>query len=1032
MVGLGTTMIGIFAASSRLDFAANRLEKTQVAVRRINDQIASTQKNLNRLMEQGKANTEDYTVQVGRLTTAFQDLKTKEEDVNLAQTALNDTQLLFATTIVNTGINSIFLMRSAFTGLSLSQIKATITGAAHSTQMAVGSGAMGSFAISTGFATGALLRFRTALLTAAPPLLIVAAAFAAYEGIIAPYIEKQTGANASLLKWVGAQFEAKDALDKTNPVLQKFKDALGETTEEQESLNDATKEFADLADPVRNSVQTQINGLRQLQSEVGITTAEWLNLQRAINNVRVSAGLPTGFSSPLITGASNSKLSPQATFARLSGQTGGAIAGSGGTTTGVRVSGPSVQFPSTASSVMTSVAKNNSQEITEALAISIFTGRKFDPNLSLVENAREMKARLPHLQTQLKRDLKSVEQQIAAGSLFTGVSGGTATFRIIEATVVEKIAELLNTRVGIIEQKNGISKVIIKNIVAGGTPQIQDSFLGKIAFLSNPAAFKSREIFDVGTQIGTIGFRAGSNPFFPTATNIGEVQSQLSKFPEGIQKIFSEILAAQLAGDNVKATKLTVVLEDIIGNIDPVTGIPRAKPSKGSSSSDIIRPKLDKSDTFFSTSAAELLNNAVEKKKQAESFFIDAANFRKLALTSSTRAGRIQQSRRADAAFDKGVKLALKGESLAKLASLMDFSFGTGFGGIGGQAIQFLRSKGVSFGQGSLAFRALGLSQLVEQGISGAAVPVPGRINVDFREFADPIGTISEQQIAGMVELNRSRAADNINFILTALGRGDAKIGTDGNVSFSEQVGGAARFALRNRQTLRRLRQEAKQRDAFMNSIGGARQIILNNANLSAQNFLALATGGISRGISTLGRSAASAVRRLGGIDPKRLDDLRFDILASFALHQEDPVLSAIVQGRPSQIFDPSRVNAAVTAFIGRSNALQNVSQNGGYGGGPIGANRFRNAKRQFAQQSIGRLGVFMARLVRGEPITIGEADNFASNILGEARLESTLATLGTTVSKEFKADNIDTRNEVLRLEALAYKIERDEASAIA
>ena len=164
----------------------------------------------------------------------------------------------------------------------------------------------------------------------------------------------------------------------------------------------------------------------------------------------------------------------------------------------------------------------------------------------------------------------------------------------------------------------------------------------------------------------------------------------------------------------------------------------------------------------------------------------------------------------------------------------------------------------------------------------------------------------------------------------------------------------------------------------------------------------------------------------------KRLEDLRFDILASFALHQEDPVLSAIVQGRPSQIFDPSRVNAAVTAFIGRSNALQNVSQNGGYGGGPIGANRFRNAKRQFAQQSIGRLGVFMARLVRGEPITIGEADNFASNILGEARLESTLATLGTTVSKEFKADNIDTRNEVLRLEALAYKIERDEASAIA
>jgi hypothetical protein len=78
MVGLGTTMIGLATATSRLGQAENRLEKSKVAVRRINDQIASTQKNLNRLIEQGKTNTEDYAVQLGRLETAYVDLETKQ------------------------------------------------------------------------------------------------------------------------------------------------------------------------------------------------------------------------------------------------------------------------------------------------------------------------------------------------------------------------------------------------------------------------------------------------------------------------------------------------------------------------------------------------------------------------------------------------------------------------------------------------------------------------------------------------------------------------------------------------------------------------------------------------------------------------------------------------------------------------------------------------------------------------------------------------------------------------------------------
>ncbi len=50
--------------------------------------------------------------------------------------------------------------------------------------------------------------------------------------------------------------------------------------------------------PVSNSVQLQITSLRQLQTEEDTTTEEWISLQRTINSIRSSAGLPTGFSVP--------------------------------------------------------------------------------------------------------------------------------------------------------------------------------------------------------------------------------------------------------------------------------------------------------------------------------------------------------------------------------------------------------------------------------------------------------------------------------------------------------------------------------------------------------------------------------------------------------------------------------------------------------------------------------------------------------------------------------------------------------------
>lgn len=122
MVGLATTTVGVVTSLSNLDRAAARVEKAEIAVQRIEDQIASTRAVLNRLTSQGKTATEQYQVQTDRLATALADLKVKQQDVKLQQDALSDTQVLFATTIINTTINSLFLMRAAFGDLTKAQL----------------------------------------------------------------------------------------------------------------------------------------------------------------------------------------------------------------------------------------------------------------------------------------------------------------------------------------------------------------------------------------------------------------------------------------------------------------------------------------------------------------------------------------------------------------------------------------------------------------------------------------------------------------------------------------------------------------------------------------------------------------------------------------------------------------------------------------------------------------------------------------------------------------------------------------------
>ncbi len=926
MVGLGTTMIGLATATSRLGQAENRLEKSKVAVRRINDQIASTQKNLNRLIDQGKTNTEDYAVQLGRLETAYVDLETKQTDIKLNQDVLNDTYILFATTIVNTAINSIFLLRSSFQGLTLAQIKSTLSLGGHASATAVSTGAMGAMSVSTGVATGMTHAFGAALKAAFPPLIAITAAFAAWEGLIAPYIKEQNGVNLSLIDYADSVFGAKKSLESTNPILEEYKRQLGDTADEQEELNDATNDFTKLATPVKNAVQFQIEALKNLQTQVKGNTTEWLVLQRTMNQVRQSAGIPQGFQAGGKTAQSvgGTGLSPFEVLGGGSGTAGNiVVAGSGG------------------SSVLT----------------------KSGGGTVVVQATQSAPARII--------DTTGIPQRLLSGGNLPTV-GGTPTILI---EVAEKVVDDKLRMLGLVVKDNIIFYKGKK--IAGGNLTPPDDFFGKLVFASNPAAFRSAEIFSKPNSIfGKIGFPAGSNPFFPEATSLQEITAQLSKFPPGITDLFGGLLQAQLSGDFGKAGKIRDNIENLLFNIDPKTGLPRPPPESGDTQG-IIRDNLSllSEGTGFGAGGANLevlAESSKDRLDEAKKFSELAARYKKLEAGATSVSERRHFRAIREDYQNKAVTAARQAVFLNQRA--------TETFGLSGRSVTFQAGIPVKFR--------------------------PHQTNVNLTNLTNRVFLGSATD-----ELNRQRTEENTNFFRTAFGKGDLVINEDGLISASGQRGFISNEKKeRNRNTLRRLREEQDIRNIFLNS----------EEFLIQQQLRALSLNG-QAGNFIMSRTQSNIIKRGGGLQKAAAN---MHVLGNiFNTPQTIDILSPISTSFSDILGAFNAIGRHSIQEIIRAAANFNVPSH-------ITRDPFTPSNLQFLGS---RITEFITRSVEGRPIWVREVKPFAEKIgIPKERLAEVMTTLKTNVSTEFFADNIDTRNEVLRLEARAYYIEREERSAVA
>lgn len=240
MVGLGTGIAAAYTSISNLAKATARLEKAEVAVMRIEDQIATLRQRMNTMTQRGQAGTEKYIVTVQKLKTAMTDLAIKEKDVEINAGLVQDTYILFSTSVLNTAISSMFIMQQSLKGVS----KAMIANKFHMlTTMPIikaQTGAMitwGRASIFTATGIKGVSAALWALMRAHPYLLAIGAAFLAWEFNTANLrgeIEKLAGVNLgltdNLMKMVEGTGDAKEVSNQFNETLGQMNEIGGQVS----------------------------------------------------------------------------------------------------------------------------------------------------------------------------------------------------------------------------------------------------------------------------------------------------------------------------------------------------------------------------------------------------------------------------------------------------------------------------------------------------------------------------------------------------------------------------------------------------------------------------------------------------------------------------------------------------------------------------------------------------------------------------------------------------------------------------------
>lgn len=131
MFGASLAITTTVTSLSRLDRAAQRVDKTSVALSRGQDLLARKQLNLNRIMKNGERVQGELAITLSEVKTAQDDLIVKSRELEIVTGEVSDTYINFAASLGASLLFAITAFFSAVKGLNLAHAKGAIRAAAH-------------------------------------------------------------------------------------------------------------------------------------------------------------------------------------------------------------------------------------------------------------------------------------------------------------------------------------------------------------------------------------------------------------------------------------------------------------------------------------------------------------------------------------------------------------------------------------------------------------------------------------------------------------------------------------------------------------------------------------------------------------------------------------------------------------------------------------------------------------------------------------------------------------------------------------
>jgi len=284
MFGASLAITTTVTSLSRLDRAAQKVDKTQVALARGIDLVARKELNLNRILARGERQAGELAIAQSELSTAYADVSVKTRELEIVTGEVSDTYINFAASLGASVLFAVTAFFSAVKGLNLEHAKGAIKAAGH----AVSIGLIRTSIATTGPAVQGLT-----VATQASTISMIKATFAAHglaAGIKAIFLSLgplgiAIAAGTALLALYATNVGGVG--DKINALLGITEDVTSATDDLVPSMNDlnnamiGVQETAPLLGKTLSDIGQQIRfiaatapaaaaGIQQIQAQAGV------------------------------------------------------------------------------------------------------------------------------------------------------------------------------------------------------------------------------------------------------------------------------------------------------------------------------------------------------------------------------------------------------------------------------------------------------------------------------------------------------------------------------------------------------------------------------------------------------------------------------------------------------------------------------------------------------------------------------------------------------------------------------------------